>query len=237
MKECTILLATHNKHKVEEIRAMLQGYSQSVVYKVLSLDALPEKVEIVEDRTTFEENALAQNVSLIRWLFCQKSNVIEELFFNEEGWLLADDSGLEVDALQGAPGIYSARFAASELGTGMENSPDEANNAKLLRELDGIPIPSRQARFRCVMALTPVSNLADPSDLIEQTEFFSGSCEGHIALEGHGKKGFGYDPLFIPDGYTRSFAELGEAVKNSISHRFKALKNLANYLNQKYRQV
>ena len=229
MKECTILLATHNKHKVEEIRSMLQEYSQSVVYKVLSLDAIPEKVEIVEDGTTFEENALAKNVSLIRWLFHQKSNVIEELFANEEGWLLADDSGLEVDALQGAPGIYSARFAASELGTGMENSPDEANNAKLLRELGGVPISSRQARFRCVMALTPVSNFADPSDLIEQTEFFSGSCEGHIALEGHGKKGFGYDPLFIPDGYTQSFAELGESVKNSISHRFKALKNLANY--------
>ena len=235
MKECTILLATHNKHKVEEIRSMLQEYSQSVVYKVLSLDAIPEKVEIVEDGTTFEENALAKNVSLIRWLFCQKSNVIEELFSDEECWLLADDSGLEVDALHGAPGIYSARFAAGELGIEMKNSPDEANNAKLLKELDGVSISSRQARFRCVMALTPVSNFADPSDLIEQTEFFFGSCEGHIALEGHGKKGFGYDPLFIPDGYTQSFAELGESVKNAISHRFKALKNLANYLNQKYR--
>ena len=83
MKECTILLVTHNKHKVEEIRSMLQEYSQSVVYKVLSLDAIPEKVEIVEDGTTFEENALAKNVSLIRWLFHQKSNVIEELFANK----------------------------------------------------------------------------------------------------------------------------------------------------------
>jgi XTP/dITP diphosphohydrolase len=137
---------------------------------------------------------------------------------------MADDSGLEVDALDGAPGVHSARFAA--LGAaGADNSPDRANNTKLLRLLERVPAARRTARFRCVLAVRRLF-LASAAE----TVFFEGVCAGRIGLQPAGGGGFGYDPLFIPGGYARSFAELGEAVKNSLSHRTRALEKLRQYL-------
>ena len=139
-------------------------------------------------------------------------------------YALADDSGLEVDALGGAPGVQSARFAALD-ASGAGNSPDRANNDKLLRLLERVPPARRTARFRCVLA---VRRLFWPS--AAETVFFEGLCEGRIALQPAGGGGFGYDPLFVPDGYAQTFAELGEAVKNSLSHRARALEKLRDYL-------
>jgi XTP/dITP diphosphohydrolase len=146
---------------------------------------------------------------------------------------------LEVDALGGAPGVYSARFAATDAPLA-GNSPDSANNAKLLPLLEDIPLEKRTARFRCVLALTPVLRSLDKSaspvcytDEFElQTELFEGVCEGRIGFAPRGQNGFGYDPLFIPLGHDQTFAELGEAVKNQLSHRAKALAKLKQRLSQ-----
>ncbi len=127
---------------------------------------------------------------------------------------LADDSGLEVDVLGGRPGVYSARFAG-------EPSDDERNNRKLLEMLQGVPAPERTARFRCVIAI------AFPGGRIETTE---GTCEGQIGFTPGGQGGFGYDPLFIPDGFNQTFAELDPEVKNRISHRGKALQEASRLL-------
>jgi XTP/dITP diphosphohydrolase len=145
----------------------------------------------------------------------------------------ADDSGLEVEALNGAPGVHSARFAALD-SRAAGNSGDAENNAKLLRLLRDVPLERRTARFRCVIALTPILTsgpssaspvcLADEREL--QTELFDDACEGRIAFAPIGTAGFGYDPLFVPRGFTQSFAELGEDVKNRVSHRAKALEKL-----------
>jgi len=135
-------------------------------------------------------------------------------------FILADDSGLEVDALGGAPGVHSARFAAAD-ATGTANASDAANNAKLLRLLASVPPEKRTARFRCVLALA----VRD-----KPTHTFDGNCEGRIALSARGAGGFGYDPLFIPDGFTQSFSEIGESVKNKISHRARALAQLRRFL-------
>jgi XTP/dITP diphosphohydrolase len=144
--------------------------------------------------------------------------------------VLADDSGLEVDALGGAPGVHSARFAALDTGT-PGNSTTAENNAKLLRLLKDVPLDKRTARFRCVVALTPVlrstnenaSPVCYADDLELQTELFEGVCEGRIGLMPHGRGGFGYDPLFIPAGYNHTFGELDEGIKNELSHRARAL--------------
>ena len=143
--------------------------------------------------------------------------------------MLADDSGLEVDALNGAPGVHSARFAAMDKN---ENSKDADNNAKLMRLLKNVPLDRRTARFRCVIALVPVShgNLESTSPVCFADEFeaqiFDGACEGKILFDPRGQNGFGYDPLFVPDGFTQTFAELGEDAKNKLSHRAKALAKL-----------
>jgi len=148
-------------------------------------------------------------------------------------FVLADDSGLEVDALNGAPGVHSARFAALDKD---ENSPDADNNAKLLRLLKDVPLEKRTGRFRCVIALVPVPEKkiesASPVCYADEfeTQLFDGTCEGRIQLIPHGAGGFGYDPLFVPDGFTQSFTELGEDVKNKLSHRAKALAKLKKFL-------
>ena len=151
-------------------------------------------------------------------------------------FILADDSGLEVDALNGAPGVHSARFAAMDKS---ENSKDTDNNAKLLRLLKDVPLEKCTARFRCVIALVPVSHgkieVASPVCFADEFEaqIFDGACEGRIQLTASGGGGFGYDPLFVPDGFTQSFAELGEDVKNKISHRAQALAKLQKFFTTK----
>ena len=227
----TLLIATRNAHKVEEIRAIL-----STRYQYLTLRDFPGAPEIVEDAATFAGNATKKAVELARWLsvtqyFANRRQSAGRMF------VLADDSGLEVDALDGAPGIYSARFAAMD-SKKSENAPDADNNAKLLRLLADVPAEKRAARFRCVLAVTPVlepatqnaSPVCEANELELQAELFDGTCEGRIAFSTAGRGGFGYDPLFIPNGQEQSFAELGEGVKNQLSHRAKALAKLAKRL-------
>jgi XTP/dITP diphosphohydrolase len=186
-----VIVATRNAHKVEEIRAIL------VDCEVLDLSAVEDPPEVEETGTTFLENATLKAVAI--------SGVTEAL-------VLSDDSGLEVDALGGEPGVYSSRYAGEE-------GNDALNNAKILRELRGKE--DRTARFRCVMVLAkegkPLAN-------------FSGAVEGRILEGGTGEGGFGYDPLFAPEGYEQSFAELGEEVKNGMSHRARALEGVVGWL-------
>ena len=225
----TFLIATRNAHKVGEIRAILGEQ-----FKYLTLDDFPGAPKVVEDANTFAGNATKKAVELAKYVAAthQASHVTPHFF------VLADDSGLEVDALNGAPGVYSARFAALDSGN-PENSKDSDNNAKLLRLLKDVPREKRTARFRCVIAFTPVElgtrnaergESASPvcyADEFETvTEIFDGTCEGRIEVAPSGKGGFGYDPLFIPNGFEQSFAELGEDVKNRLSHRSKALAKL-----------
>lgn len=215
----TLLIATRNKHKVGEIRAIL-----GEEFHYLTLNDVPDSPEVIEDAGTFAGNATKKAVELAKWVGKAPGAQPERLY------VLADDSGLEVDALNGAPGVHSARFAALDTGQ-PGNSPTGDNNAKLLRLLGGVAPDKRTARFRCVVALTPVlgseSATALPvcyADELElQTELFEGACEGGIGLAPRGQGGFGYDPLFIPDGHEATFAELGEEVKNQMSHRARAL--------------
>ncbi len=146
--------------------------------------------EVEEDGSTFESNAIKKAVTAAR---------------STGEWCLADDSGLEVDFLNGAPGVRSARYAGEPVSY-------RANNAKLLTEMTGAV--DRRARFCCVVALSSRSGVV---------RTVAGFCSGHIIHEPRGTEGFGYDPLFVPDGQTLTFAELGEAVKNGISHRSRAL--------------
>lgn len=184
----TLWLATGNKKKVEELRAMLTGQSVTI----LTVQDLKQPFGVVEDGDTFLDNAKKKAVALAALT---------------GSWCLADDSGLEVDALDGRPGVRSARFAG-------EPSSDLKNNDLLLHLLTGET--NRRARFRCVLYLTD-----------GQTHYqTSGVVNGHISHQPAGSGGFGYDPLFIPDGYQSSFAELGSDVKNTLSHRAMALREM-----------
>jgi XTP/dITP diphosphohydrolase len=222
----TLLISTRNNHKVEEIRAILgEGFSY------LALDGLKSPPEVIEDAGSFAGNASKKSLELARFV----ARTVGSL----PAFVLADDSGLEVDALGGAPGVHSARFAALDTGQA-GNSSNAENNAKLLRLLKDVPAERRTARFRCVLALTPALAkgrggaspvcYADEAEL--QTEVFEGSCEGHIGFALRGERGFGYDPLFVPAGHKLSFAELGDEIKNRISHRAKALAKLKKWLDR-----
>jgi XTP/dITP diphosphohydrolase len=215
-----LLIATRNLHKLQEIRTMLGDPVECV-----SLRDTPGAPEVVEDAPTFEGNAKKKAEALAEWILQMRSP--ECGVWNEIGLVLADDSGLEVDALGGAPGVHSARFAALDTGAA-GNSSDADNNAKLLRLLKGVPEEKRTARFHCVLALVPVN----PQSAIRNPQCFDGVCEGRIGFEPRGEHGFGYDPLFFPEGFDHSFAELGEDTKNQISHRSKALAKLADWLRQ-----
>ncbi|MQL51124.1 XTP/dITP diphosphatase [Desulfofundulus thermobenzoicus] len=183
-----LVLATRNPGKVRELSQMLAPLG----YEVVSLDRYPGVPEIVEDGATFKDNAVKKAATVAR----------------HTGRLaLADDSGLEVDYLGGAPGVYSARFAG-------EGHNDRANNEKLLNLLSGVPAEKRSARFRCVVAV------ATPDGRVFTAE---GTCEGVITTEPRGEGGFGYDPLFLVPEYGKTFGELEPAVKNRISHRGRAL--------------
>ena len=187
-----IVFATNNKHKLEEIKDIL-----GKDFEIVSLAEIGCHEDIPETGLTLEENAR------------QKSTYIVEHYNHD---CFADDTGLEVDALNGEPGVHSARYAE---GTDHDS---EANMRKLLSKMSNVK--DRTARFRTVISL-----------IINGVEHqFEGRVEGRIATEKHGKEGFGYDPIFIPEGYDKSFVELGEEVKNQISHRARAVKKLAEYL-------
>jgi XTP/dITP diphosphohydrolase len=190
-----LVLATHNEGKVRELRELLAGTG----YDVVSLAEYPHVPEVIEDGDTFRANAVKKAR--------QVAAAVGEI-------ALADDSGLEVDYLNGAPGVHSARFA----GTGHD---DAANNQKLLKLLQGVPPEKRTARFRCVVAV------ATPDGRVETAE---GTCEGLIIDEPRGENGFGYDPLFWVSEYGKTFAELDGVVKNSISHRGRALQKVRSLL-------
>ena len=189
-----LLVATRNVHKTEEISFILEG-----LFRVLDLSAVADAPEVEETGTTFIENARLKAVAISK---------------TTGGLVLADDSGLEVDALGGEPGVYSARYA----GPGAE---DATNNRKLLAELAGIPEQKRTGRFRCVMVISREG---------EVLEEFEGCVEGMILEEEKGAGGFGYDPLFVPEGQTQSFAELGPRIKNGLSHRARAMEKVVAWL-------
>ncbi|MGA2179217.1 MAG: RdgB/HAM1 family non-canonical purine NTP pyrophosphatase [Verrucomicrobiota bacterium] len=215
----TIVIATRNAHKVDEIRAILGGASQ-----FLTLNDFPDPPKVVEDAGTFAGNATKKAVELARWLAVTSPppRQASPLF------VLADDSGLEVDALDGAPGVHSARFAALDSAKS-GNTSDADNNTRLLRLLEDVPLEKRRARFHCVIALVAI----DSQSVIRNPQLFDGACEGRIGFAPRGKNGFGYDPLFVPVGFEQSFAELGEDVKNQLSHRAKALEKLKAFFTMK----
>jgi XTP/dITP diphosphohydrolase len=225
----TLLIATRNLHKVGEIQAILGG-----AFQTLTLEDFPGAPKVVEDAETFAGNAAKKAVALASWL---NSNPSLSDRHPKPDFVLADDSGLEVDALGGAPGIHSARFAALNKH---ENSPDADNNAKLLQLLKTIPEEKRTARFRCVVALVRMADVpgenASPVCYAEIPEMmasvFDGACEGKIIGAPRGRNGFGYDPLFVPAGFDKTFAELGDETKNQLSHRAKALAKLHAHFNK-----
>jgi len=192
-----LVLATNNKGKVREMSEILAPYE----IEVISMDAFEHIGEIEEDGDTFRENAVKKAS-----ITCERTGLMS----------LADDSGLEVDHLGGAPGIHSARFAGEEKN-------DEANNTKLLQLLAEVPAERRTARFRCVVAV------AVPGGWVYTAE---GTCEGVIAGEPRGDGGFGYDPLFYLPEYGKTFAELDPGTKNKISHRAHALAGALDILSE-----
>lgn len=204
-----LLVATGNSHKTDEIRAILGSG-----YIVSDLTSHPDLPEVEETGKTFHENAALKAVEI--------SNQVD-------GLVLSDDSGLEVDALGGEPGVYSARYA--RMGDEEDNrrfyidnisgraGDDAANNAKLLWALGDEK--NRTARFRCVMVLAQAGKLLAS---------FDGAVEGHMLDKHQGKGGFGYDPLFVPDGYDETFAELSSEIKNQHSHRARAMEKVVVWL-------
>ncbi|MGN0672009.1 MAG: RdgB/HAM1 family non-canonical purine NTP pyrophosphatase [Anaerovoracaceae bacterium] len=191
----TIVAATRNRHKIEEIEKILKEFDMSIVSRD---DAGVPDVEIVEDGKTFEENSYKKAYEIMK-LSGRPS--------------VADDSGLCVDYLGGAPGVMSARFTPS--------GDDEENNRKVLELLKGVPFGDRTARYVAVITLVYPDG---------RTVSARGECEGHIIEEERGTNGFGYDPMFQPAGYDRTFGELSPEIKNRISHRAKALVKLREKL-------
>ena len=189
-----LIIATRNAHKTAEIRAMIGDR-----FEVLDVTSFPECPEIEETGTTFLENARLKAEGISRVI---------------DGWVLSDDSGLEVDALGGAPGVWSSSFGGEEGNHAM-------NNARLLREMSGKV--NRRARFRCTMVLAQDG---------KEVANFSGTVEGTIIDDARGAMGFGYDPLFVPEGHAATFAELGDEIKNSLSHRSRALTQAVEFLSR-----
>lgn len=190
-----LVFATNNKHKVSEVQAMLNGMD----IELLTLSDIGCDVDIPEDADTFEENAL------------QKARYI----YTHYGMnCFGDDTGLQVWALDGEPGVHTARYAGDH--------DNEANMQKLLKNLEGKE--DRSCRFKTAMAL-----------IIDGKEYmFEGIVNGRIALQKSGVQGFGYDPVFIPEGYDNTFSELGMDIKNSISHRGRAIRNMVDFLEKEY---
>jgi XTP/dITP diphosphohydrolase len=189
-----LLVATTNPGKLAEVQAFLK----ELPLRIVSLGSLTDPPQVIEDGQTFEENALKKARTLAQFSGLPT---------------LADDSGLEVDALNGAPGIYSARYAGTD-------GNDDRNNQKLLRELENIPENRRMARFVCALALCNGVNEWTARE----------SCEGRIALGLGGNGGFGYDPLFFYPPFGKTFGEIAREKKATVSHRGKALQKLAEAL-------
>jgi XTP/dITP diphosphohydrolase len=185
-----LIAATRNAHKTREIQRIL-----GADFAVSNLSAYPETAETVETGKTFEENAVLKATAASRQL---------------PGLVVADDSGLEVDALGGAPGIYSARYAGP-------NATDKQNIDKLLTELTRIERAKRSARFRCVIALAREGNVLGT---------FQGVVEGTIVDSPRGRSGFGYDPVFMPTGFGKTFGQLSPTEKDRVSHRARTLEKL-----------
>jgi XTP/dITP diphosphohydrolase len=194
MPEGRVILATRNRHKIAELHRLLNV--PGLVVEDLRGWTVPE---VEEDGATYEENAI------------KKARAVAE---GTGLPALADDSGLEVDSLDGAPGVRSARYAG-------EGASDAANRAKLLQALAGVPDERRTARFRCAIAI------AMPGGSVMTVE---GACEGAILREERGSGGFGYDPLFLPEGERETFAEMSDAKKDSLSHRGVAVRRAAEVL-------
>lgn len=201
-----ILIATRNKKKIEEIKRIIESEVIKDLsrpkLRILTLNDFPECPEVIEDEKSFEANAIKKAISVARYTGMTA---------------LADDSGLEVYALQGSPGILSSRYAG-------EGADDRKNLEKLLYEMYSLNNDKRKARFTCYVAL------ASPEGIINT---FFGSVEGRIGKEPKGSGGFGYDPVFYPEGYTRTFAEMNDAEKDAISHRGMALRKLYQYIKEK----
>ena len=187
-----LIIATRNAHKTAEIREVI-GHR----YQVLDVTTFPECPKIKETGTTFLENARLKALGISAVL---------------GGWVLSDDSGLEVDALGGEPGVWSSSY-------GGEEGNHALNNQRLIREMQGQTL--RSARFRCTMVLARDGR---------EVAHFSGTVEGCIIDQARGNEGFGYDPLFIPEDHERTFGELGAEVKNGLSHRARALRQVVQYL-------
>lgn len=195
----TVIAASKNKHKIDEISKITEKYG----IRVISRDeAGIEDFEIEEDGKTFEENSF------------KKAKAIFDITGKTT---IADDSGLSVDYLGGAPGVYSARFAG-------EGASDDKNNEKLLKALEGVAYGERSAKFICVITLI----LESGESIVAR-----GECKGHIIEHEVGECGFGYDPVFIPEGYSLTYAQMSEQEKNSISHRANALKALEEELSKR----
>lgn len=190
-----IVIATRNKKKFNEIKRLFRGSGISI----LSLDRFPEIPEVIEDGKTFNDNAAKKALVISRFT---------------DKLVVADDSGLEVDALKGKPGVHSARYAGPK-------KRNRDNMEKLLRALSGKNASKRAAQFRCVIAV------ASKRRLIKLVE---GSCVGRIGLKIEGDTGFGYDPVFIPRGYKKSFADLGSRLKDKVSHRGKAFRRVKKFI-------
>ena len=202
-----LLVASGNKGKIREIKEYLGNLDEMVFFEIIGLSQYPDLPDVEEDGDTFTANAL------------KKARKRAE----ETGLLtLADDSGLVVDYLEGAPGVFSARYAG-------ENATDEDNNKKLIDELKDIPLDRRTAHFTCVLAVV------DPETGEEMVA--KGICEGVIELEPQGENGFGYDPLFFVPEYNSTMAQLPLEVKNKISHRAEALKKMKEILKERYREL
>lgn len=192
MKNRKLVVSTGNLDKIKEIKEILKDLPIEVIGKK---DIGLEDLNVIEDGNTLEENSI------------KKAKALAE---KTEYMVLADDSGLFVDILNGEPGVYSSRYGGEEGNT-------EKNINKLLQELKDISLDKRRASFKTVMVLITED---------KETIIVHGQCKGTIGFELKGNKGFGYDPIFTPEGYSESFGELGEGVKNKISHRAKALENL-----------
>lgn len=192
-----LLIASNNAHKIKEIRAIVGDYFD----EVLSLREAGVAVDVEENGTTFAENARIKAEAILSLTGCAA---------------LADDSGLMVDALGGEPGVYSARYAG-------EHGNDQANNARMIENLKGVPAGKRGAQFVSSIAL------ARPG---RPTVTTNGVCRGEITFETRGCNGFGYDPYFVPEGMTLTFAELSGEIKNAISHRARALDALKKVLSE-----